>query len=74
MAMPVYSAEDFESALQAAGCKKTETKTATSTIWLTEKGQAFQVPEPYEGYYPDWLIHEVCAITGVPAIPGGSIM
>ena len=69
--MPVYSADELEAALQAAGCMKTEVTTATSTIWRTSAGKAFQVPFPYQGYYPDWMLGEVCEAARIPPVPWG---
>jgi len=71
MAMPVYSAEELEAALKAAGCRKTNETTRTSTIWENPNGKAFQVPFSNDGHYPDWLLIGVCEASGISPIPWG---
>lgn len=67
--MGVYSTAELKSALYKAGCRETKNTTGTSTIWLTQEGKAFQVPFPYKGFYPTWMLMEVCEAAKISPIP-----
>lgn len=45
--------------LQLMDCVETEHRSQTGTIWRTPAGKHFNVPRPYQGFYPDWMLWDI---------------
>lgn len=56
----VLSKEEVEETLTKRGFTKTGTRTATGTFWRSgQTGKHVQVPDPYEGMYPRFLLSDL---------------
>lgn len=68
----VQSQEELEKVLREAGFEPTEFRTATGRIWRSTKtGMFMQVPDPYDGMYPDAILRgliEVADLLGRPTL------
>ena len=58
----VLSKEQVEAYLASLDLEKTEIVTATGRFWKSTKtGRHVQVPEPYEGMYPEFILSDLRA-------------
>ena len=61
----VLSREQLESQLNDLGCAPTGIRTATGEWWKTpSNSNLFFVPDPLDGFYPDWMLEEITKIAG----------
>ena len=53
----VWTQAEIEAQLAALGLTPTEHRTATGRFWRsTRSGRHVQVPDPYEGMYPNFIL------------------
>lgn len=61
----VVSENELIKHLKKLGYQPTSEKTNTSTFWKSDHtGKVIQVPFPYEGMYPDVILHDLVATIG----------
>lgn len=74
----VPSEGEIFDALRDLGFEQTEVTTDTGTFWRhKENGRHLQVPNPIQGYFPDWLreefwvkAHQIAGAPKLTDIPG----
>jgi len=58
----VLCKEEVEAILASLSLEKTDRVTATGRFWKsTSTGRHVQVPEPYEGMYPEFILSDLRA-------------
>lgn len=69
-AVRVLTREEVEEHLRSLGFQPTGQRTASGEFWRRADGKHVQVPFPYEGMYPDFLIRELVEKIGkIPTRP-----
>ena len=63
-ASQVVREKDLIDHLKKLGFEQTNEKTETGIFWRSPQGRHIQVPYPYEGMYPDWLLSDLVEIIG----------
>ena len=61
----VLTEAEVRNALSERGFKSTGVRSATGTFWAhAESDQHIQVPDPLEGFYPDWMLYDLMSRVG----------
>jgi hypothetical protein len=62
ISLPLVTEAQVTTKLKEFGYSPTDSVTATARFWRhKERKRHLMVPNSADGYYPDWLLHEVVA-------------
>lgn len=64
IAQPVLSKAELVEILEERGCTDTREETETGMIWRGPSGRHFIVPFSNQGYYPNWMLHDLESVVG----------
>lgn len=67
----VLTEQDLRRRLRDLGYEETTNRTTTGAIWKSKRtGKHIQVPFPYDGMYPNFILRDLEAVIGPLLEPG----